>query len=289
MSMAALEGSPTGFGAALRSSRWIAIVVIASLLGLGCGERRSDRNETRDDGEQPRGWKDEPAPQNTAPTPGSSSASAEHPPAAPLTADGANMPDLSGDEYIAAPGPEHEQLWFFLGDWEGTEEYPPSPYVRDGGTGKGTFSFRAMHEIWLDMDYNTVVTSKAGKVYEYGYRGVFYFHRFLKTYQQWLFHHLGEGEYSEGYWKDDHFFFESDDPMIGLPHGSRYTYKVLSDDEFQLRVEETFDKVNWELDMIGTYKRVLDRRASAPKVEKRASDASGEEGPAQPDEAGTAR
>lgn len=185
--------------------------------------------------------------------------------AIPLAADDAI--DLSGEEFIAKAGPEHAPLWFFLGDWEGTEEYPASPYIRDGGTGVGRFSFRVMHDIWLSMDYNTKVTSKAGKVYEYGYEGVFYYHRYSKVYQQWLFHHLGEGEYAEGAWKNDHFFFESDDPMIGLPHGSRYTYTVLSEDEFRLQVDETFDNVNWERDMVGTYRRIRDLRDTAAEVD----------------------
>jgi hypothetical protein len=141
-----------------------------------------------------------------------------------------------------------------VGQWQSEEEFPPTPYMPGAGTGKGLFRFSVEHDLWVRLEYNTVGGPEGQKRY-FGYMCIWGYDRYKKHYEQWLFHHMGAMEYSVGEWRDHHFYFESESPIGGMPHKSRYHFTPRSDDEWTFFAEETFDLVKW----VPTFRATLRR------------------------------
>lgn len=147
------------------------------------------------------------------------------------------------------PSEHHRKLAAFEGTFSGEEKLFPSPW---GPGGVFTARVKSRFEVdgfFLVQDY---VQEKDGQPTFRGH-SVFGWDDRQKTYAWYWFDSMGEppARPSRGKWEGDTLLFEQEHPM----GQSRYTYRLLGNDRYSLKIENSRDGKEWATFMEGTYMR----------------------------------
>jgi hypothetical protein len=147
------------------------------------------------------------------------------------------------------PGPGHQKLHVFGGNWQGSETMLPSPFG-PGGTATGRMSARVdIDGFFVISDY---VQEKEGKV---GYRGhgVYGYDPQTDEYTWYWVDSMGmPSAVARGKWLGDTLTFEA-----SYPNGrGRYTYRWQGDDKHIFQIENSLDAgATWNKFMEAAYVR----------------------------------
>lgn len=147
------------------------------------------------------------------------------------------------------PGPDHQKLYVFAGEWAGEERTMPSP-MGPGGTASGTMRAR------VDIDGLFVISDYAqerGGVTTYRGHGVYGFDAATGEYTWYWVDSMGMPSVpSRGRWVGDALTFESSHPS----GKGRYIYRWEGSDKHHFRIENSFDGgATWLPFMEATYTR----------------------------------
>lgn len=152
--------------------------------------------------------------------------------------------------HMPKPGPGHQKLHVFAGQWQGDEKMLPSPYG-PGGNAVGKSTSRVdIDGFFVISDY---VQEQAGNIAYRGH-GVYGYDPQSDEYTWYWVDSMGmPSSVSRGRWIGDTLTFESAHPGGG---GGRYVYRWEGNDKHHFKIENTFDGgQTWNPFMEATYLR----------------------------------
>ena len=145
------------------------------------------------------------------------------------------------------PGPEHQKLNYFVGNWTSEGDMKPGPM---GPGGKFTESG---HGDWMDGGFFLVIHSDfkggaAGNATGIAYMG---YDPQEKVYTYDAFNSMGEAVHARGTIDGDTWNWTNDMKMGPQTMKARYTMKILAPDAYTFRFEMSPDGAKWDTVMEG--------------------------------------
>ncbi|MBI4615460.1 MAG: DUF1579 family protein [Planctomycetes bacterium] len=172
-------------------------------------------------------------------------------------------------EETPEPGPEHERLYAFLGEWTGEETFADSTWTPGGDRGHGTYCFsRTLNGMFVELGYSTEL-AKGGWFEGRGFIG---YHPVRQAYQYVWIDPVGVAEVAYGDWKGDALEFELASEFDGKPYQLHIVYELQGTDEIAFRMESSHGDSPMSNLMTASYRRV-----GAPSAEDGAGGAAGPE------------
>ncbi len=176
-----------------------------------------------------------------------------------LTAALALLVPAFADDEMMQPGPQHERLYYFLGEWEGDEVFAKSEFVPDGAETVGTYTYRTiLNGMFVEYAYET-----DGEGFHFEGKGLYGFDGMKNVYTMSWFDLTGMSDHAEGAWTDEGLVFEYESQWGEKTLKNRSVIKVLNDDEFSFVFGHVVDGTFREF-MHGSYER---RGGHAPDSE----------------------
>lgn len=149
------------------------------------------------------------------------------------------------------PGPEHQKLAYFAGNWMSEGDAKPNPY---GPGGKFTFTQNCE---WFDGNF-ALVCHADGKMPEGSFKGlsVMGWDPAEKTYTYFETNTIGEIIFSRGSVQGDTWTWNNESKMNGKPVRARFTLKQVSPDSASFKFEMGLPNEPMKLVMDGKQTRV---------------------------------
>jgi len=149
---------------------------------------------------------------------------------------------------VPKPGPAHERLEFFVGNWQTEAEVKPGP---GGAGGKATAAERCS---WMEGGEFFVLchgeaTGPMGKLYSFGVMG---YDTAAKTYTQTWYHHDGASANQVGSVNGKTWVFTSESTVGGRPRKRRTTFVETSPSSYTFKHESSQDGEAWVTGVEGT-------------------------------------
>ncbi len=175
-------------------------------------------------------------------------------------------PAFAGEECCPTAGPEHEKLWFFIGEWTGEENWTATESSPMSGKAQCTWdAHRTMAGMFVEMGY----TTKMEQDFQYEGKAILGYDAAKKTYKMWWFDASGAcNEPSIGTWNGSALVFDGAGECGGVAYKARYTYEIKGHNEFTFSMAMAAPTGEYVPMMTSTIHRVGGRltTASAPKA-----------------------
>lgn len=156
-------------------------------------------------------------------------------------------------EEVPEPGPEHERLYAFLGEWTGAETFADSTWTPGGEQGRGTYRFsRALNGMFVEIEYSTEL-AKGGWFEGRGFIG---YHPVRGAYQYVWMDPAGVAEVAYGNWKGDTLEFDLASEFEGKPYQLHFVYELQGTNDLSFRMESSLGGSPLSPLMNASYRRV---------------------------------
>ncbi|MBI4614120.1 MAG: DUF1579 family protein [Planctomycetes bacterium] len=191
------------------------------------------------------------------------------------------LPALAQCESCPQAGPEHEKLYYFIGEWTGEETWAACEQMPEGGKGASTYEVkRTLGGMFVEMEYSTQID----KTFFQG-KAILGYDAQAKCYRMWWFDCSGTPclEPASGKWDGNTLVFEGSGECGGVAYKGRYTYEIKGHNEFVFTMACSFGGADLAETFRSTVKRVGGRLAASSAGPAQSAGASGAAGAELPE------